>query len=116
MKTNKIKTCVAVIATTLTFSFATIASAANPDIDFYKGKVIGYIVATKPGGAYDAYARLIGKYMQKYLPGSTVIVKNIPGAGHIIGANETYLAKPNGLTIGTFNTSMIYSQIVGWPE
>jgi len=61
------------------------------------------------------YARLIGKYMQKYLPGSTVIVKNVPGAGHIIGANETYLAKTDGLTIGTFNTGLIYSQIAGLP-
>jgi tripartite-type tricarboxylate transporter receptor subunit TctC len=61
------------------------------------------------------YARLIGKYMQKYLPGSTVIVKNVPGAGHIIGANETYLAKPDGLTIGTFITTLIYSQIIGQP-
>jgi len=72
-----------------------------PGRRFYKGKVINYIVSTKPGGGYDAYARIIGKYMQKYIPGVTVIVKNIPGAGNIIGANEIYLAKPNGLTIGT---------------
>jgi tripartite-type tricarboxylate transporter receptor subunit TctC len=89
------------------------AHAADADRDFYKGKVVNYIVATKPGGGYDMYARLIGKYMQKYLPGSTVIIKNVPGAGHIIGANETYLAKRDGLTIGTFITSLIYSQIVG---
>jgi tripartite-type tricarboxylate transporter receptor subunit TctC len=86
--------------------------AATPDYDFYKGKVINYVVATKPGGGFDAYARVIGKYMQKYIPGSTVIIKNIPGAGHIIGANDTYLAKPDGLTIGTFNTGLIYSQIL----
>jgi tripartite-type tricarboxylate transporter receptor subunit TctC len=92
---------------------ATTLNAASPDVGFYKGKVLNYIVATKPGGGYDAYARLIGKYMQKYLPGSTVVIKNIPGAGHIIGANETYLAKPDGLTIGTFNTGLIYSQIIG---
>ncbi len=91
------------------------AHAADADLDFYKGKVVNYIVATKPGGGYDMYARLIGKYMQKYLPGATVIVKNVPGAGHIIGANETYLAKPDGLTIGTFNTALIYSQIIGQP-
>ncbi len=90
-------------------------AAAGPDLDFYKGKVVNYIVATKPGGGYDMYARLIGKYMQKYLPGSTVIVKNVPGAGHIIGANETYSAKPDGLTIGTFNTALIYSQIISQP-
>lgn len=91
------------------------AAAPAPGLDFYRGKVINYIVATKPGGGYDAYARLIGKYMQQYIPGVTVIVKNVPGAGHIVGANETYLAKPDGLTIGTFNSGLIYSQIVGSP-
>jgi tripartite-type tricarboxylate transporter receptor subunit TctC len=95
-------------------SFTVPLPAAPTDIDFYKGKVINYVVATKPGGGYDAYARLIGKHMQKYIPGATIIVKNIPGAGHIIGANETYLAKPDGLTIGTFNSGLIYSQIVGF--
>src|SRR5208337_1615595 len=34
--------------------------AGPPAIDFYKGKVIEYVVATSPGGGYDAYARLIG--------------------------------------------------------
>jgi tripartite-type tricarboxylate transporter receptor subunit TctC len=90
--------------------------AAAPDYDFYKGKVINYIVATKPGGGYDAYARVIAKYMPKYIPGLTaVIIKNMPGAGHIIGANETYLSKPDGLTMGTFNTGLIYSQILKQP-
>lgn len=90
-------------------------AAVTPDFEFYKGKIVTYIVATKPGGGYDTYARLVGKYLQKHLPGSTVIVKNVPGAGHIIGANETYTAKPDGLTIGTFNTGLIYSQIAGLP-
>jgi tripartite-type tricarboxylate transporter receptor subunit TctC len=94
-------------------STAVFAAPTQADIDFYKGKLVTYVVATKPGGGYDAYARLIGKYWQKYLPGSTVIIKNIPGAGHIIGANEVYLSKPDGLTVGTFNTGLIYSQIVG---
>jgi tripartite-type tricarboxylate transporter receptor subunit TctC len=89
------------------------AAAAPADYAFYKGKQITYVVATKPGGGYDTYARTIGKFLQKHLPGSLVIVKNVPGAGHIVGANETYLSKPDGLTIGTFNTGLIYSQIVG---
>ncbi len=99
----------------LALSLTTALHAAAPDLEFFKGKIITYIVATKPGGAYDTSARLIGRYMQKYIPGSLIIVKNIPGAGHIIGANEAFLAKPNGLTIGTFNTGLIYSQIVGLP-
>jgi tripartite-type tricarboxylate transporter receptor subunit TctC len=115
MGRKKVKVWFVVVAVALLVSFAHVAAAAAPDVGFYKGKVINYIVSTKPGGGYDTYARLIAKYMQKYIPGSTVIVKNLPGAGHIIGANETYLAKPDGLTIGTFNTGLIYSQIVGFP-
>ena len=82
-------------------------------MDFYKGKTVTFIVATAAGGGYDTYARAIAPFIQKYLPGSTVIVKNSPGAGHIIGANEVYNARPDGLTFGTFNTALIFSQIVG---
>lgn len=101
------------ITVVLFLSLAATLNAAPADINFYKGKIVTYIVATKTGGGYDTYARLIARYLQKYLPGSKVIVKNVPGAGHIIGANETYFAEPDGLTIGTFNTGLIYSQIVG---
>lgn len=80
---------------------------------FYEGKVIKIIVATKPGGGYDYYGRLMAQFMQKHLPGSTFIVKNMPGAGHVIGANATYQAKPNGLTIGTFNRAVGMTQVAG---
>jgi tripartite-type tricarboxylate transporter receptor subunit TctC len=51
--------------------------------------------------------------MQKYLPGSTFVVRNMPGAGHVIGANAIYASRPDGLTIGTFNTGLIYNQLIG---
>jgi tripartite-type tricarboxylate transporter receptor subunit TctC len=87
-------------------------SLAQSGADFYKGKTITYIVATPPGGGYDFYGRLVAEYMQKYLPGSTVVVKNMPGAGHLVGANALYASKPDGLTIGSFNTGLIYAQII----
>ncbi len=79
--------------------------------EFYKGKTLTYIVSTSPGGGYDTYARLIGKYLEKHL-GAKVRVKNLPGAGHIVGTNTLYASKPDGLTIGTFNTGLIYAQIL----
>jgi tripartite-type tricarboxylate transporter receptor subunit TctC len=88
-------------------------SAANAQADYYKGKTVTYIVATAPGGGYDFYGRLVAQYMERYLPGSTFVVKNMPGAGHIIGANAVYASKPDGTTIGTFNTGLIYNQLVG---
>jgi tripartite-type tricarboxylate transporter receptor subunit TctC len=102
-------------------TFACLAAAAavtSPVVaqegaDFYKGKTVTYIVSTSPGGGYDLYGRLVAEYMQRYLPGSTFVVKNLPGAGHLIGTNTIYAAKPDGLTIGTFNTGLIYNQLIG---
>ena len=47
------------------------------------------------------------------MPGSIFVVKNVPGAGHIVGANTIYASKPDGLTIGIFNTGLIYNQVLG---
>jgi len=80
--------------------------------EFFKGKTVTYIIATAPGGGYDLYGRLVAEYMQKYLPGSTFVVKNVPGAGHLIGANTIAAAKPDGLTFGIFNTGLIYNQLI----
>jgi tripartite-type tricarboxylate transporter receptor subunit TctC len=80
--------------------------------EFFKGKTLTYIVSTAPGGGYDTYARLIAGAMEKYLPVDNIVVKNVPGAGHIIGANQIYAAKPDGLTIGTFNTGLVYAQLL----
>jgi tripartite-type tricarboxylate transporter receptor subunit TctC len=98
------------------FAAAAIAAApafAQTGADFYKGQTVTYIVATGPGGGYDLYGRLVAEYMQKYLPGSTFVVKNLPGAGHLVGTNTLYASKPDGLTIGTFNTGLIYNQLIG---
>jgi tripartite-type tricarboxylate transporter receptor subunit TctC len=89
-----------------------LAQAAESAEAFYKGKTITYIVATAPGGGYDTYGRLVARYMNKYLPDSKIIIRNIPGAGHVVGANTIYAAKPDGLTIGTFNTGLIYLQLL----
>jgi tripartite-type tricarboxylate transporter receptor subunit TctC len=86
---------------------------AQTGADFFKDKTVNYIVATAPGGGYDTYGRLVAEYMQKYLPGSTFVVKNMPGAGHLVGTNALYASRPDGLTLGTFNTGLIYNQLVG---
>ncbi len=87
------------------------AAKADTGLDFYKGKSVTYIVSAGAGGGYDAYARLTAEFMQRNLPGSTFVVRNMPGAGHLIGANALYASKPDGLTIGSFSTGLIYNQI-----
>ncbi len=80
---------------------------------YFDGKTVTYIIATNPGGNYDAYGRLIGRYLEDKLGADRVVFRNLPGAGHIIGANTLYNSEPDGLTIGTFNTGLIYAQILG---
>ena len=108
MRVMSLSVCAGLLAVTIAPP-----ALAESGADFFKGKTVNYIVATSPGGGYDTYGRLIAEYMQRHLPGSTFVVKNIPGAGHIIGANSLYASKPDGLTIGTFNTGLIYNQLIG---
>lgn len=88
------------------------AGAADQGKAYFNGKTVEWIVATAPGGGHDFWGRLAASSMQKQLPGSTFVVKNRPGAGHIIGANLIYNAKPNGLTLGNFTTGLLYSTLL----
>lgn len=97
------------IAAALVFSPVLAADGA----DFFKGKTVTYIVPTAAGGGYDYYGRLVAEYMQRHLPGSTFVVRNMPGAGHILGVNAIYAAKPDGLTLGIVNQGLIYNQLIG---
>lgn len=81
--------------------------------DFFGGRTITYVVASNAGGGYDTYARIVAKSLARHLPGSRVVVRNAPGAGGLIGANEIYRARPDGLTIGTFTFGFLYPQLVG---
>jgi tripartite-type tricarboxylate transporter receptor subunit TctC len=89
------------------------ALAAPAPHEMFRGRTITYIVSTTAGGGYDTYGRMIARYMPKYLPGARIIVRNVPGAGNIIGANAIYTARSDGLTIGMFNTGLIYNQLIG---
>jgi len=86
--------------------------ATEADREFFRQKIVTYIVATAPGGGYDIYGRLIARYMEVELPGTRFVIRNVPGAGQIIGANTIYIAAPDGLTFGIFNPGLVYAQIL----
>jgi tripartite-type tricarboxylate transporter receptor subunit TctC len=73
------------------FALLATPAAAQDPAAFYKDRKIDVIVASPPGGGFDAYARIITRHMIKYMPGSpSFVVRNMPGAG---GRNATtYLA------------------------
>jgi tripartite-type tricarboxylate transporter receptor subunit TctC len=91
--------------------------AAFAQEPFYKDKVLRIVVATAAGGGYDLYTRTMARHLRKYIPGEpTITVENMPGAGHLIGANYVYkVAKPDGLTMGHFIGSLFLQQLLGKP-
>ena len=85
-----------------------IAPAASQDdvAAFYKGKVVRLILGVGVGSGYDINARMLARYLPKYIPGHpTVIVQNQPGAGSLTMTNQLYAAGPfDGTAIGaSFN-------------
>ena len=104
-----------VVATAVAAGAAGCAASAPASEDpraFFAGKTLTYIVATEAGGGYDTYGRLVSQYIGKQLGVRNVVVKNVPGGGHIVGTNELYRARPDGLTLGMFNTGLIYAQLL----
>ena len=100
----------------LSLLFQTAAFAA-PAPSPFEGKTVRIIVGYSAGGGYDLYARAISRYLGNHIPGKpTVIVENMTGAGSLIAANYLYkAAKPDGLTIGHFNGSLFFNQLLGQP-
>ena len=85
---------------------------------FYQSKTVRIIVGFTPGGFYDRWARMLSRYMPKYIPGNpNFVVQNMPGASSVIAANYVYnLAKPDGLTLLVPINSLYLDQIVGRAE
>ena len=85
---------------------------------YYQGKTIRIIVGFASGGLADRWARLLARYMPKYLPGNPdMIVQTMPGGGSLIASNYVYnIAKPDGLTVGMPNAALYLDQLVGRQE
>lgn len=79
------------------FAGLPVAKVSAQKVDF-AGKRIEVTVPFAPGGGSDVYIRALAPFLEKHLPGKpTIIVRNIPGAGGIPGANQFQArAKPDG--------------------
>jgi tripartite-type tricarboxylate transporter receptor subunit TctC len=82
---------------------------------FYKGKTVTMIVNYPAGGPTDIEGRIVAQHLPNHIPGKpTVIVKNVGGAGGIIGTNQLGEASPNGDFIGFFTLDLV-AEFVGNP-
>lgn len=85
---------------------------------YYKGKSVRVLAGFSAGGTFDLWARAIAQHMGKYIAGSpSFVVQNMTGGGSMIAANYIYsVAKPDGLTFGTFTPSLYIEQLMGRKE
>ncbi len=77
-------------------------AAAQSVADFYAGRQAKFFIASAGGGGYDFYARLVGRFMARHIPGNPLFVmQNMPGSGGVILANHLYNVAPrDGSEIG----------------
>jgi tripartite-type tricarboxylate transporter receptor subunit TctC len=70
----------------------------------YPEKPIEVIVGYSAGGGTDVMARTTMPFVEKYLgEGTSIVVKNMPGASGQIGITEVAGSDADGYTLGTFN-------------
>jgi tripartite-type tricarboxylate transporter receptor subunit TctC len=82
--------------------------------DFYRGKTLEIVVSTGVGAdSYDTLTRLVARHFGDHLPGNpTIVVRNMPGAGGILAANELYNVSPrDGTVIGILDQSIYETQL-----
>ncbi len=97
--------------------FGLIALAAvvpgSAQAQFYKGKTITMIVNYPAGGPTDLEGRIVALHLPAHIPGNpTIVVKNVGGAGGLIGSNQLGESAPNGESIGFF-TLDVPGQLIG---
>jgi tripartite-type tricarboxylate transporter receptor subunit TctC len=85
---------------------------------FYKGKQLHFVVGTAAGQEYDLWARLIGRHLVRHVPGKpTLIVENMPGAGHIIATNYLFNVAPrDGTVFGMVSRNMTDAAVMKLPN
>jgi len=82
--------------------------------DFYKNRAMDLYIGYSTGGAYDLYARSIGRYLGRHIPGNpTLVPKNMEGAGSLRLANFLYRVAPHdGSTLGTIGRGIPFDPLL----
>lgn len=81
----------------------------------FSGAVVEIMVPANPGSGADIYARALGPFLGRHLPGEPEIrIRNVPGGGTVTASNEFELrARPDGLTVMSGSTSQVLNFVLG---
>lgn len=87
----------------------------EPEGVSFEGERITWVVTWEAGGTGDPYARIAAEHLPRHIPGEpTIIVENMTGGGHNIGANYMYDQAPSdGTTWGSFPSHRYIASAIG---
>jgi tripartite-type tricarboxylate transporter receptor subunit TctC len=102
------------------FGALSVSAGLSPDhgftqAPFYQGKTITIIAGTAPGGIGDNRVKSMTPFLRKYIPGNPAIVVQYMdgGGGRQVGNHMFRNARPDGLTIGAFSSSVVGLSLLG---
>ena len=92
---------------------ATVAMADAVE-DFYKDRNVTVIFTGAVGSIYDISARLVTRRMAEHIPGKPVmVVKAMPGGGHIVGTSWMYNVAPrDGTALASIGEAIPLLQVL----
>jgi tripartite-type tricarboxylate transporter receptor subunit TctC len=96
------------LALVAALAFAGMQTGARAQSPAERARPMTIITSSPPGGGYDAYSRLLSRYMPRYLAGHpTIIVQNMPGGAGIRAANYLYnIAPKDGSTFALLDRAV----------
>src|SRR5438270_6327310 len=102
-------------ATALCLAGWSVSASAQAAPDFSRNKPIRMVVGYASANDYDIGARMLAKYLPKYIPGQpTIIVQNMPQAASIVAANFIFAQAPrDGTVIGSFSRNLVHLALFG---
>jgi tripartite-type tricarboxylate transporter receptor subunit TctC len=82
--------------------------------DFYTGRTVTVVIGSAAGGTYDLYARAMGRFVGRYIPGNPrVIVQNMPGAASYTAAAHVFNVAPqDGTVIGAISAALPWQPLI----
>jgi tripartite-type tricarboxylate transporter receptor subunit TctC len=86
---------------------------ADAIADFYSTHPLTFVIGSSSGGTYDTTARVVARFLPKYLPGNPATnLQNMPGASHVRATDYlANLAARDGSAIAFVQPSVILNKV-----
>lgn len=88
---------------------------ADPIEEFYRGRQLTVYIRAAPGGNYDVYSRILGRFMARHIPGNpSILPVNMPGGGGLVALNYVAnIALKDGAALTMITQSFPMDQALG---